>query len=65
MIIFQLLGRVRQEDCPKFEASLGYIVSDPVFKKRKKNIYGKIQPQSCNSVKIDVASLCVFFRAFA
>lgn len=39
MITFQLLARVRQEDCPKFEASLGYVVSDPVLKKEKENLW--------------------------
>lgn len=39
MITFQLLARVRQEDCPKFEASLGYVVSDPVLRKKKENLW--------------------------
>lgn len=41
MITFQLLARVRQEDCPKFEASLGYVVSDPVLRKKKENLWKK------------------------
>lgn len=54
MPIIQSLGRLRQEDCPKFEASFSYIPTNiPASQGYMESLVSKITKNICTWEKID------------